>query len=308
MQPHIPIMVAESLEGLRVAEIPNACWIDATVGAGGHSHAILSERTDSQLLGLDLDPGALEIASGRLAEFGDRVMLHYASYERMDDLAAAHFQQGVNGILIDLGISSMQVDNGQRGFSFRFDAPLDMRFDPAGDVPTAADLVNTLSAGELADLLYTYGEERHSRRIAREIIEARPITTTRQLADLLESGQRGPRQKIHPATRTFQALRIAVNDELGAVGRVLPIALETLEPGGRLAVITFHSLEDRIVKQYFKRESTDCLCPPKQPVCTCDHRAGITRVNRKPLMAGAEEVGANLRARSARLRIVEKRL
>ncbi len=310
MIPHIPIMVSAILDGLRVAQVEHGCWIDGTVGAGGHSHAILSVRPDSRLLGFDLDPQALQLTAARLSEFGERATLVHASYEHLEKKTAAWIDPPlVDGILLDLGISSMQVDNAERGFSFRYDAPLDMRFNPQSDRPTAAELVNTLSAEEIAEVLFRYGEEKDSRRIARAIVEVRgqqPIETTHQLAELVAKQHRGPREKIHPATRTFQALRIAVNDELGAVERVLPSAMRLLKSGGRLAVITFHSLEDRIVKQYFKEESTDCLCPPKQPVCTCGHRASLTLITRKPLTADDAEVEANPRARSAKLRMVEK--
>lgn len=310
MMPHIPIMVTPILEGLRVAEVANAAWIDGTVGAGGHSHAILSTRTDSKLLGLDLDPNALRIASKRLAEFAERVTLQHSSYEHMLEITSEWITPPiVDGILLDLGVSSMQVDTAERGFSFRHDAPLDMRFNSEGSQPTAADLVNTLSAEELADIIYNYGEDRNSRRIASAIVKARidhPIRTTAQLAEIVAKQHRGAREKIHPATRTFQALRIAVNDELGAVERVLPQAIRLLKSGGRFAVITFHSLEDRIAKQFFKHEATDCICPPKQPFCTCGHHASITMITRKPITADSAELESNPRARSAKLRIVEK--
>jgi 16S rRNA (cytosine1402-N4)-methyltransferase len=218
-------------------------------------------------------------------------------------------EAGVDGLLLDLGISSMQVDDPARGFAFRQDGPLDMRFDPAAGGLSAADIVNTWDDEALADILYRYGEERHSRRIARAICAARviqPVNSTRQLAEIVVSAYRGPREKIHPATRTFQALRIAVNDELGAVERVLPRAIDLLQPGGRLAVISFHSLEDRIVKQAFKHEATDCICPPHQPVCTCHHVARVRLVTRKPVQPGAAEIEANPRSRSAKLRVVER--
>lgn len=304
--PHLPIMVAPILAGLRVAEIPAAHWIDGTLGAGGHSHAILSTRPDSQLMAFDLDPHALALARARLAEFGDRARLQHASYEDMGERAAAWAGQ-VDGILLDLGISSMQVDQAERGFSFRQDAPLDMRFDPTGDRPTAADIVNNYSLEELADIIKTYGEDNYSRPIAKAIVAARPLQTTRQLAQVIEKQATGAREKIHPATRTFQALRIMVNDELGAVERVLPTGLSLLRPGGRFAVITFHSLEDRIVKQFFKEAATDCHCSPHQPVCTCGgNNATVALITRKPLTADEAEIAANPRARSAKLRIVEK--
>ena len=302
--PHIPIMVDEVLGGLRVNETPGAYWVDGTLGAGGHSHAILSARADSRLLGLDLDPAALQLAAERLAEFGDRAVLHQSSYEA----APGFLTDAVDGILLDLGISSMQVDDPGRGFAFRLEGDLDMRFDPTSNRATAADLVNELTPEELADLFYRYGEEPRSRSIARAISEARPITSTIQLAEIIarSTPQTPRRPKTHPATRVFQALRIAVNDELAVIERALPRLIATLRPGGRLAVISFHSLEDRIIKQVFKHEATDCICPPKQPICTCDHRASLKIITRKPIMAVPDEVAHNPRARSAKLRIAEK--
>jgi len=199
----------------------------------------------------------------------------------------------------------MQIDTPSRGFSFQSEGPLDMRFDPSQPT-TAADLVNQLPEDELARILWEYGEEPHSRRIARGIVQSRPINTTRQLAEVVQKHSRGERGRIHPATRTFQALRIAVNEELQALTETLPQAVEALAPGGRLAVISFHSLEDRIVKQFFRRESRDCICPPDQPVCTCGHKASIVEITRKPIEATPEEVQFNPRSRSARLRVAEK--
>ena len=302
-------MVNEILDGLHVKETPNALWIDGTVGAGGHSHAILKARADSRLLGLDLDPHALNLAAERLVEFGERAVLHHASYAAAPDLLPEALDSDkVNGILLDLGISSMQIDDPARGFAFRLEGDLDMRFDPASNRATAADLVNEMAADELADLFFRYGEEPRSRPIARAIAEARPISSTVQLAEIIQ--QNAPKthgkQKIHPATRVFQALRIAVNDELSVIEGALPGLVNLLRPGGRLAVISFHSLEDRIIKQFFRLEATDCICPPKQPICTCDHRASLKIITRKPLIASQEEVGGNPRARSAKLRIVEK--
>ncbi|MCQ3931873.1 MAG: 16S rRNA (cytosine(1402)-N(4))-methyltransferase [Chloroflexi bacterium] len=309
--PHQPIMVDPILTGLQVAERENAYFVDGTLGAGGHTHAMLSTRPDNQVLGLDRDPDALNIAGERLAEYGNRARLVHASYVEMDRAVAAWLKLDapqVDGILLDLGVSSMQFDQAERGFAFRLEGPLDMRFDPSSGIMTAAELVNSLPEKELADLFFQYGEENDSRRIARQIVASRPVYTTTELADLIANLYRshGPRPKIHPATRVFQALRIAVNDELGAVEAVLPIALNLLKPGGRLAILTFHSLEDRIVKQYFRQESTDCLCPPHQPICTCHHQATIRLVNRKPIEASGAEIDLNPRARSAKLRIAER--
>jgi len=257
------------------------------------------------LLGLDLDPQALEIASQRLSAFESRVTLLKASYTTLQAQLARLGWATVDGIVIDLGVSSMQIDTPERGFSFLMDGPLDMRFSPA-QTTSAADLVNTLPETELADLIFRYGEEKLSRRIARAIVQARPLRTTTELANLILKASGGRRERIHPATRTFQALRIAVNQELQSVEDFLPQALQALAPGGHLAVISFHSLEDRIVKQYFRRESRDCICPPEQPVCTCGHKASIIEITRHPIEATPEEAKTNPRSRSAKLRIIEK--
>jgi 16S rRNA (cytosine1402-N4)-methyltransferase len=256
------------------------------------------------LLGLDLDPEALALAGERLAEYGSRAILRQASYTTLPAQLNAVDWPEVDGIVIDLGVSSMQLDRPQRGFSFNKEAPLDMRFDPEQTL-TAGDLVNELPERDLADLIYQYGEERRSRRIAAAIVRARPVQTTTELAAIIARAAGGG--KRHPATRSFQALRIAVNRELEAVKTVLPLAVAALKPGGRLALIAFHSLEDRIVKQFFRMESRDCICPPEQPVCNCEHKAALREVSRKPLRPEAAEVAANPRARSARLRVVEKK-
>lgn len=300
--PHVPILVTAVLDGLQATSRTKALYIDGTLGAGGHSAALLATRPDNQIIGFDRDPYALELAAQRLATYGERVQLVQGSYLEMGRVLGDTL---VDGVLLDLGLSSMQLDQAERGFAFRFEGPLDMRFDPASPIPTAADLVNSLSAEAIAAILFRYGEEHYSRRIAKAIVNARPITTTRQLANLIE-GLRLPPQKIHPATRTFQALRIAVNDELEAVEAVLPLAIQHLKRGGRLVVITFHSLEDRIVKQLMKTESIDCLCPPRQPICTCGHHATLKLITRKPIIADEVEIEANPRARSAKLRIAER--
>jgi 16S rRNA (cytosine1402-N4)-methyltransferase len=304
--PHVPVLLRAVLDGLHVEARPDGLFIDGTVGAGGHAGALLDAAPKSKLLGFDRDLRSLDVARAALAPYQDRVTLVHANFDTMGSVAPAHGFGLVDGILLDLGISSMHIDDPTRGFAFRVDGPLDMRFDPVGSGPTAADLVNTLEADELADLIYRYGEERDSRRIARAIVAARPLHTTRDLADVLERAHRGPRDRIHPATRTFQALRIAVNDELGAVERTLPQAIALLRPGGRLAVISFHSLEDRIVKDFFRQEATDCICPPKQPICTCKHRASVVLINRKPIVPEEAEIVANPRSRSAKLRVIEK--
>lgn len=280
-------------------------YVDGTVGAGGHAAGILEAcAPDGLLIGLDPDPQALALARETLAPHEPRVRLVQASYLSLPDVLREAGWDAVDGILLDLGVSSMQLETPERGFSFLLDGPLDMRFSPATPL-TAADLVNGLSEQELADLIFRYGEEREARRIARAIVRARPLRGTRQLAEVIETAV-GRHAKIHPATRTFQALRIAVNDELGAVEKVLPLAVAALRPGGRLAVISFHSLEDRLVKEYFRRESRDCLCPPRQPVCTCGHRASLREVQRGAIRPSEEEARLNPRARSARLRVIEK--
>jgi 16S rRNA (cytosine1402-N4)-methyltransferase len=254
---------------------------------------------------MDVDPQALGIARERLAQFGDRVIIVHASYRTLRKQMARVGWQQADGILLDLGLSSMQLDTAERGFSFQSEAPLDMRMDPQGEV-SAADLVNHLDENELADILYQYGEEHRSRQVARAIVRARPISTTTQLAKVVAGATHGGKSGIHPATRTFQALRIAVNGELDALEEVLPQAIEALRPGGRLAVISFHSLEDRMVKQFMRRESRDCICPPHQPVCTCGHKASLRELTSKPLRPQEEEVRTNPRSRSARLRVAER--
>ena len=301
---HVSVLYNEVLYALQPQ--PGGSYVDCTLGAGGHAYGILEASSpDGRLLGLDLDPHALEIAEGRLSRFGERVNLVKASYVTLVRQLAALGWETVNGVLLDLGVSSMQLDISERGFSFRSDAPLDMRFDPQGK-NTAADLVNTLSEADLAELIYRFGEERGSRRVARAIVEARPIHTTGQLATVVAKATSGGKPGIHPATRTFQALRIAVNGELDAIMRVLPDAISVLEPGGRLAVISFHSLEDRIVKQFFRNASRDCICPPKQPICTCGHTAQVKEITRKPIVPSQRESEQNPRARSSKLRVVEK--
>jgi 16S rRNA (cytosine1402-N4)-methyltransferase len=280
--------------------------VDGTVGAGGHAWGILQESSpDGQLLGMDVDPLALEMAGKKLAEFSERGHLVRASYISLLDQLAVLKWTRVDGILLDLGLSSMQLDDGDRGFSFQADAPLDMRFDPDGPT-TAADLVNHLGEAELADLLFRYGEERRSRQVASAIVRARPISSTTQLARVVASVTSGGSSGIHPATRTFQALRIAVNGELEAVEMVLPQTIQALGTGGRLAVISFHSLEDRLVKQFIRRENRDCICPPRQPVCTCGHKATLREADPKLIRPQADEVQRNPRSRSARLRVAER--
>jgi 16S rRNA (cytosine1402-N4)-methyltransferase len=301
---HLPVLYNEIIHAMQPKR--GGLYVDGTVGAGGHAWGILqASNPDGQLLGLDIDPQALGLAHDKLAEFGERAHLVRASYiALLKQLAALKWQQ-VDGILLDLGLSSMQLDTPERGFSFQTEAPLDMRFDPDGKT-SAADLVNHLDELELADLLYHNGEEHRSRQVARAIVKARPITTTTQLALVVIGVTSGGRSGIHPATRTFQALRIAVNGELEALEEVLPQTLQALRVGGRLAIISFHSLEDRIVKQFVRKESRDCICPPSQPVCTCGHKATLREITSKPVRPQENEIRNNVRSRSARLRVAER--
>jgi 16S rRNA (cytosine1402-N4)-methyltransferase len=302
--PHQSVLYKPTIDALQPHD--GGRYVDATVGAGGHARGILLASSPAGLLlGLDRDENALTIARDRLSEFQDRVFLKHSSYIQMEAETENLGWSFVDGILMDLGLSSMQLDTPERGFSFRSDSLLDMRFDPTTGM-SAADLINSYREEELARILWEYGEEPKSRRIAAAILRSRPITTTAQLAALVARVYGSHRGEHHPATRTFQAIRIAVNDELGGLERTLPITVDLLKPGGRLAIITFHSLEDRMVKQFFQRESKDCLCPPTQPICTCGHKASIRLVQRKPIIPTSEEIRFNPRSRSAKLRIAEK--
>ena len=302
---HIPVLLAEVLEGLALRA--GGSYIDCTVGGAGHATAILQASAPTgRLLGLDRDPAAAARAARRLAQFGERARVLPSSYSRLPEVAQAEGFFPADGILFDLGYSSFQIDDPERGFAFRFDGPLDMRYNPAGTAPTAADLINQLSEKELVDILWRYGEERQSRRIAQALVRARPLSTTGELAAVVSDAVGGRKGRLHPATRTFQAFRIAVNQELELLSAVLPAARDILRPGGRLVVIAFHSLEDRIVKQFFKREAEDCLCPPEIPVCRCEHQASLRLIGPQPVQASVAEVAENSRSRSAKLRIAEK--
>jgi len=302
-QAHQPVLYKEIIHALRPRNAGR--YVDGTVGAGGHAAGLLAASGPTgSLLGLDVDPMAVDLAQRTLAPFGERACIKRASYTTLPQQAASLGWDAVDGILLDLGASSMQFDTAGRGFSFLQDGPLDMRFDPSQGL-SAGDIVNSWSEAELADLIYRYGEEPASRRIARALVAARPVQGTHQLAGIIEKVL--PRRGAHhPATRTFQALRIAVNNELEAVEQTLPMLIDLLRPGGRLAVIAFHSLEDRLVKETFHRESRDCLCPPRQPVCTCGHKAILTEINRRPITPSEDETRENPRARSAKLRVAER--
>ncbi len=304
-QQHVPVLLNQVMAALKPETGKH--YVDGTLGAGGHSEAILeASGPEGMLSAFDLDPAAIAIAAERLKRFGNRVRIINDSYVSIKK----HFDktEKVDGVLLDLGVSSMQLDNAERGFSFLKDGPLDMRFGKQAG-RSAEELVNTLPEAELAQILFDYGEERESRRIAAAICRAREsakISSTLQLAEIIAGAVKAGRHKIHPATRSFQAIRIAVNNELNGLRTVLPDFLDLLNPNGRLAIISFHSLEDRIVKQFFRQESTDCLCPPEQPLCTCGHRAQLKLISRHAIVAGQEETEENVRSRSAKLRVAEK--
>jgi 16S rRNA (cytosine1402-N4)-methyltransferase len=300
---HIPVLYSQVMEWLDPR--PGRSYIDATVGLGGHAAGVLERSApDGRLLAIDADPQALAYARQRLAPFGERVVFVQSYYTDLKRIARRTGFEQVDGILFDLGVSTLQLQAAERGFSFQSNAPLDMRMGPDADT-TAEEIVNTWPEEELSRIIYVYGEERHARRVARAIVANRPIRSTGELAALVARvvGYAG---KIHPATRTFQALRIAVNRELEGLTETLPDALELLATGGRLAVISFHSLEDRIVKQFMARESQDCICPPSIPQCVCEHRATLRRLTKKPIRPSDEEVDRNPASRSARLRIAER--
>jgi 16S rRNA (cytosine1402-N4)-methyltransferase len=303
---HIPVMVREVVDALAVR--PGGRYVDCTAGEGGHAEAILEMASPGgQLLGIDRDPYALAVAEERLSPYGDNVILVEGNYQDIVEICRSHGFGPIDGILLDLGVSSFQLEQARRGFSFSREGPLDMRFSPT-DMLTAADIVNGYREEDLAGLLWRSGEERRSRRIARCIVEQRPILTTTQLARVVEQavGKRG-QSVTHPATRTFLALRISVNSELAHLADALEEAHGLLDgSGARMAVISYHSLEDRIVKEFFRREASDCICPPGTPVCTCNHRATLRLLNRKPLRPSDLEVLINPRSRSARLRAAER--
>jgi len=305
---HHPVLYQEIIHALQPER--GGFFVDCTLGTGGHAWGILKlSSPDGRLLGMDLDAQAISIARERLVSFGTRATLIHTSFVTLIEQLHKLNWNSVDGILLDLGVSSFQLDTPKRGFSFLQDAPLDMRFDLSSHVK-ASDLVNVLSEEELTSILSRYGEERYAHKISREIVQNRPLNTTFELTEMIEKAVKNTRVKerrIHPATRTFQALRIAVNRELENLEKILPQAVTSLSPSGRLAVISFHSLEDRIVKQFLRRESTDCLCPPRQPVCTCQHQAVLLEITRRPIRPQSSEIEQNSRARSARLRIAEKK-
>ncbi|MCZ2108153.1 MAG: 16S rRNA (cytosine(1402)-N(4))-methyltransferase RsmH [Dehalococcoidia bacterium] len=310
---HVPVLLTETIGLLNVRH--GGTYIDCTTGLGGHSFAIAERMGETgRLLCIDQDSEALEFARTRLAPFGRRVSFVHGNFRELASLAAREHITGADGIVLDLGVSSMQFDLGERGFAFGQDGPLDMRMDRSAAVETAADIVNTWDETSLANLFYDYGEERQSRRIAAAVVRARPLRTTWELARAVEQAMGNARrhQKIHPATKVFLALRIRVNGELDSLDTALPQAHRLLnvpgpgQPGGRLAVISFHSLEDRMVKQYIRREASGCICPPGLPVCRCGHTATLRDLTRRAIRPGEDEVAHNPRARSAVLRGAER--
>ena len=305
---HVSVLLNASIDALNIR--PDGIYVDGTLGGGGHSREIASRLTTGHLIGIDRDETALAAAGERLAPFMDRVTLVHSNFCEMDSVIRSLGYPGVDGVLLDLGVSSPQLDESSRGFSYMADAPLDMRMD-RGDTLTAYQVVNEWSYEELKRILFDYGEERYAPLIAGAICrrrEQKPIATTLELVDIIR-GSVPPaalREKQHPAKRSFQAIRIAVNDELGAVSKAMEAAIPMLNPGGHLAVITFHSLEDRIVKSAMAEAARGCTCPPSFPVCVCGKKPKVKLLSRKPVLPGPEELEENPRARSAKLRVCEK--
>lgn len=305
---HVSVLLDECVEGLAIK--PEGIYVDGTLGGAGHSSQIVARLTTGRLIGIDRDEVALAAAGKRLAPYSDRVTLVHSNFCEIASVLDELNIPGVDGILLDLGVSSPQLDDGSRGFSYMVDAPLDMRMD-ASDSLNAHTVVNTWTYEELKRILYEYGEERFAPQIASAICKRRetaPIATTLELVDVIRSAMPASalREKQHPAKRSFQAIRIAVNDELNSVARVMEDAIPKLNPGGRLAVITFHSLEDRIVKNAMAAAAKGCTCPPSFPVCVCGKKPKVKVITRKPIVSGEEELERNPRARSAKLRICEK--
>ena len=305
---HKSVLLSQCLEALRIR--PDGIYLDGTLGGAGHSSRIAQCLTTGRLIGVDRDEIALRAAGERLAPYIDRVTLVHANFQDLDRILQELNISAVDGILLDLGVSSPQLDDGQRGFSYMEDAPLDMRMDRSAGL-TAYEVVNAWPREELRRILYSYGEERYAPQIAAAIDRRRavaPIATTLELVDVIRSAMppQALREKQHPAKRSFQAIRIALNDELTAVERVMEDAISRLAPGGRLAVITFHSLEDRIVKNAMQEAAKGCTCPPEFPVCVCGRTPQVKLLTRKPVVAGQEELEENPRARSAKLRVCEK--
>jgi len=297
---HIPVLLNETIEAFQVQV--GRKYIDCTVGEGGHAAAILEKG--AHLLGIDIDPQAIDVARKRLQLYGENAILINEDFENLERICSDSGFHPVHGVLFDLGMSSLQLTDTSRGFSFQHDSPLNMRFSPSHEL-SAATIVNTFTEEELAAIIEKYGEERRSKQIARSIVANRPIDTTLQLATVIERTV-GFRGKIHPATKTFQALRITVNQELQRLETALKQVANILFLGGRLVVISFHSLEDRLVKHYMRQESRDCICPPRTPVCVCGHKAVFKLITKKVITPSLAEILANPRSRSARMRVAER--
>ena len=305
---HVSVLLNECIENLNIK--PDGVYLDGTLGLGGHSYQIASRLTTGRLICIDRDETAIERAGKRLAPFGEKVTLVHANFSDAAQVIDNLGLPGVDGMLFDLGVSSPQLDEIQRGFSYMGDAPLDMRMD-AGDSLTAYEVVNTWPEERLNRILWDYGEERYARRISRAILEHRarkPIATTLELVEIIKGAMPAAalREKQHPAKRSFQAIRIAVNDELGAISQMMETAPDKLNKGGRLCVISFHSLEDRIVKAGIAARENGCTCPREAPICTCGFVQTLKSVSRKPILPGAEELEQNPRSRSAKLRVAER--
>ncbi len=305
---HVPVLLKECLDALAIK--PDGVYVDGTLGRAGHSLEIVKRLTTGRLIGIDRDETAIAAAQERLADYMDRVTLVHSNFDRIGDILAELHIDGADGMLFDLGVSSPQLDDAERGFSYMHDAPLDMRMDRTAYL-TAREVVNSWSYEELRRILFEYGEERYAPAIARRIVQQReqkPIETTLELVDVIKSAMppQALREKQHPAKRSFQAIRIAVNGELDALPPMLEAATAHLNRGGRLAVISFHSLEDRIIKKTLQELATGCTCPPEFPVCVCGKKPKLKLVSRKPIVADEAELERNPRARSAKLRVAEK--
>ena len=300
---HIPVLLEESMATLGVEA--GYCYVDCTLGGGGHARAILERSAPGgRLLGIDADPLAIETVRACLRPYGGRATLVNENFNKLEEVCASYRFTPVKGVFFDLGLSSLQLEEDRRGFSFQRNAPLDMRLSPEQEV-TAADIVNNLSEAELAEVLEKYGEEPRARQIARRIVEGRPLSTTLELVQAVTRAVGRARGRIHQATRTFQALRIAVNRELENLESALRQAIRVLGLGGRLVVISYHSLEDRLVKDFLRREARDCLCPPRLPTCVCGHRRTLKPVTKGAVRPSAAEIEENPRSRSAKMRAAE---
>jgi 16S rRNA (cytosine1402-N4)-methyltransferase len=305
---HIPVLNAAVVDHLAPALERGGVFVDATLGRAGHARSVLDAAPEAQLIGIDRDPDALEQSRANLAAYEERIRLVRGDFKDLASLLERLGDEEVRGVLLDLGVSSPQLGEAHRGFGYRVDGPLDMRMDPDAEL-SAADVVNSYPAADLEKVIRLYGEERWARRITRAVVNARPIESTMEFAEVVKTAVPAAARRTgpHPARRTFQAIRMEVNGELDALRDALPAATEVLEPGGRLAVISYHSLEDRIVKRHFRDEAEGCTCPPDFPVCRCEAQVRVRVLTPKPIRPPEEEISSNARARSAKLRVAEKR-